>query len=148
MIVGQGFSGSGSSSGSSGGSFGGSSGGGLIKGETQIIDISPGGAPSNVVYKPIYKPGPVQVNTHFFIHESPDEALTPEERQKQIEARTHKHYKIIFIKAPSSGSVVSSGSAAVGVQVRSKTSTELFEKNNDLFTERREDAHLRVVEKT
>jgi hypothetical protein len=118
---GSGFSASAASfGGSSGGSFGGD--GEVTRGETQVIDLATGGAPSNVVYKPVYKEGPVQISNHFYIHESPEDALTPEERQKEIEARRHKHYKIIFIKAPSEGSAFAAGSTAFGVQVDSNFS--------------------------
>jgi hypothetical protein len=127
VIAGQGFSsGSAFSSSSSGGSFGG---GEVIKGESQVIDISGGGgAPSNVVYKPVFKEGPVQVNTHFYLHQSPEENLTPEERQKAIDAQTHKHYKIIFIKTPSVNSAAASGGAAIGPQVSMKV------RKIDIFT--------------
>lgn len=104
--------------GSAGGSFGGVS-EGLIKGETKVIDISSGGSSSsNVVYKPVIKQGPVRVTNHFFIHQSPEDQLTVEEREKEIEARRHKHYNILFIKASAGGSASFGGNAAIFPQVK------------------------------
>ena len=111
------FGGSSAGSGAFGGSSGGNGGGadgGVTKGDSQVIDISGGGGSSaNIVYKPVVKQGPPQITKHFYIHEAPEEGPNVEVREKEISVRPQKHYKILFIKAPSAESSASGGSALV-----------------------------------
>lgn len=114
LVSGNSFGGSGF--GGSGGSFGG--GAGVQQGQSQVIDISGGGSASSIVYKPVIREGPPQISKSFYVHEAPDDAVNVEVREKEIQVRPQKHYKIIFIKAPSGGSSAIGGNAAIFPQVK------------------------------
>ena len=153
---GGGFGGSSSGGGgfggsSGGGGFGGSSGGadgGVTRGDTQIIDISSGGSSANIVYKPVVKQGPPQITKHFYVHEAPEDPQNVEIREKEINVRPQKHYKIIFIKAPSASSSVAGGNAAIFPQVKYFLKIVFTTKTLFFFIERREDNRLRFVKET
>jgi hypothetical protein len=131
-----GYSGAGGyAGGSSGGSFGAGGGGGLTQGQTQVIDISSGGSSGSVVYKPVVKQGPPQISKSFYVHEAPEEAANVEVREKEILVRPQKHYKIIFIKAPSGGSSVAGGSAAIFPQSEEKTIVYVLSRKPEGITE-------------
>lgn len=95
----------GGSSSSFGGSFGGSSGGGGIvytgsdtveRGSAQVIDLAGNDEPQ------IRSGGGnsgVEISKSFFLHEAPEEEARFE--AGPVSTNTKKHYKIIFVKAPS-----------------------------------------------
>jgi Domain of unknown function (DUF243) len=63
------------------------------------------------------KTGPAQITKHFYVHEAPEEASNVRVEEKEILVRPQKHYKIIFIKAPSGSSSYAGSNAAVFPQV-------------------------------
>lgn len=115
------FAGNGASSfgGSSSGGFGSGSytGGDVTQGQSQVIDLSGGSGGGNVVYRPVVKIGEPQITKHFYVHEAPEEEEHVNVQEKEINVRPQKHYKIIFIKAPSGSNAIGGSSAPVFPQV-------------------------------
>jgi Domain of unknown function (DUF243) len=93
----------------------------VTQGDTQVIDISGGGGGGGVIYKPVIREGPAEITKHFYVHEAPEEASNVRIEEKEIQVRPQKHYKIIFIKAPSGGSSYAGSNAAIFPQNEEKT---------------------------
>jgi hypothetical protein len=94
----------------------------VTQGQSQVIDISGGGASGGgVVIKPVVRTGPAQISRNFYVHEAPEEQTNVRVEEKEIVVRPQKQYKIIFIKAPSAGSSVTSSNTAIFPQNEEKT---------------------------
>jgi len=134
---GGGFGGNGGGSGGFGGGNGhghgggGSSGGDVTVGQSRVIDIGGPSSSNGVNYRPVVKTGPVQVSKHFYIHEAPEEEQNVRTEDKEVVVRPQKHYKIIFIKAPSSGGSGAGGAGGLYPQHEEKTIVYVLSKKND-----------------
>lgn len=106
------------SSGSSnfGGNLNSASTGGVHQGQSQVLDFSGSSNGGNRAYKTVIKQGEPIITKHFYVHAAPEEEEQAVQVKEQI-VRPQKHYKIIFIKAPSSGVSQAAQQAAAFPQV-------------------------------
>ncbi|KAG5684596.1 hypothetical protein PVAND_013821 [Polypedilum vanderplanki] len=126
---GQSYSGSGGFT--SGGGF--SSGGtNLVQGQSQSIDLTGGSSGGDrVVYKPVIKQGEPIITKNFYVHAAPEEDENVRVEEKVQVVRPQKSYKIIFIKAPSSGSSFNAANYPVFPQNEEKTIVYVLSKKDD-----------------
>ena len=88
--------------------------GSLHQGQSQVASLSNG---DNRGYKTVIKEGAPTITKNFYVYAAPEEE---EEQAVQVQeqiVRPQKHYKIIFIKAPSSGLSQAAQQAAAISQV-------------------------------
>jgi len=89
----------------------------VTQGQSQVIDLSGGSSGGGVIYKPVIRQGEPQITKHFYVHEAPEEPENTRVEEKVINVRPQKHYKIIFIKAPSSGGAFGGSNVPIFPQV-------------------------------
>ena len=90
--------------------------GGVHQGQSQVLDFSGSSNGGNRGYKTVIKQGEPIITKHFYVHAAPEEEEQAVQIKEQI-VRPQKHYKIIFIKAPSSGLSQAAQQAAAIPQV-------------------------------
>lgn len=106
----------------------------LETGQSGFIDYSSGSASAGThVIKPVIKHGVPIVTKSFFIHEAPvEEAKHVEVIEKEHVVRPRKHFNIVFVKAPASGSkTINKNNVNVFPQNEEKTIVYVLTGRND-----------------
>ena len=122
-----GFGNSGSSN--FGGNLNSGSTGVVQQGQSQVLDFSGSSNGGNRAYKTVIKLGEPIITKHFYVHAAPEEEEQSVQIKEQI-VRPQKNYKIIFIKAPSSGVNQAAQQAAAFPQVIYLQNTFFCHKTN------------------